>query len=101
MDTEREKSFTRVRGQDSETPGSRLVARKIPSQNVVSRLVCRELFGTTYRLDLAEKFINTFHIFPFQTEQSEHSARVPSEHSSQLHPRQRGEAALFPTEVQS
>ena len=56
MDTEREKSFARVRGQDSETPGSRLVARKIPSQNVVSRLVCRELFGTTYRLDLAENF---------------------------------------------
>ena len=53
MDTEREKSFTRVRGQDSETPGSRLVARKIPSQNVVSRLVCRELFGTRYRWDFA------------------------------------------------
>jgi len=26
-----------------------LVSRKIPSQNIVSRLVCREMFGTSYR----------------------------------------------------
>ena len=51
MDTEREKSFTR--GPDCESPGARLVSRKIPSQNVVSRLVCRELFGTNYRLEFA------------------------------------------------
>ena len=51
MDTERENSFTRARGRDCESHGARLVSRKIPSQNIVSRLVCRELFGTTYRLD--------------------------------------------------
>ena len=51
MDTERENSFTRARGRDCERDGARLVSRKIPSQNVVSRLVCRELFGTTYRLE--------------------------------------------------
>lgn len=50
MDTEREKSFTR--GPECESPGARLVSRKIPSQNVVSRLVCRELFGTNYRCPL-------------------------------------------------
>ena len=53
MDTEREKSFTRTRGPERDSPGARLVSRKIPSQNVVSRLVCRELFGTRYRWDLA------------------------------------------------
>ena len=52
MDTEREKSFTRG-APDCESPGARLVSRKIPSQNVVSRLVCRELFGTNYRLEFA------------------------------------------------
>ena len=62
---EKKKSFSR--SPSSSVPPGRLVSRKIPSQNIVSRLIARELYGTTYRYNknylLSRRVTSMFTIF--------------------------------------
>lgn len=97
-------------GDDKRTLGMPpgLSARRIPSQNVVSRLMSRQMFGPHYRYcilysdDPSQAHLNICLIcYLHQAEVSEHLERVPPEHRAQLYPGQCGEAALLPQEVQS
>ena len=96
-------------GDDKRTLGMPpgLSARRIPSQNVVSRLMSRQMFGPHYRYCKLESDAMTLPWDPrlicyiHQAEVSEHLERVPPQHRAQLYPGQCGEAALLPQEVQS